>query len=130
MGPRRKATAQVDARERIVEIGKSSLEKLASTLQSTLTQRLTAYMVGLADGRDIGRYARSERMPHGDTFRKLSDLFGLISLIKDSEPPQMIQVWFLGRNPEFSDRSPASMLHENFDLHFQVVKNAMLKFFD
>ena len=129
MGPRRKAIAQVDAPLNQLEIGRGSLTNLATTLQEILTQRLTAYLVGLSDGRDIGRYARSERMPHPDTFRKLSDLFFLVSLIK-KEPPEMIQVWFMGRNPEFGDRSPASLLHDDFDKNYLEVKNALLKFFD
>jgi hypothetical protein len=130
MGPRRKAIAQIEAPQRNVEMGRSTLQSLAITLQSSLTQRLTAYIVGLADGRDIGRYARGERVPHIGTLKKLSDLFSLLALIKESEPPEMIQVWFLGRNPEFGDRSPASMLHEDFEGNFLEVKKALLKFFD
>src|SRR5437870_4617082 len=101
MGQRRKAIAQVDSPIESAPIGRSSLQHLAATLQDTLTQRLTAYIAGISDGRDLGRYARGERSPHLKTFTKLNDLFNLVSLIKDNEPSEMIQVWFLGRNPEF-----------------------------
>src|SRR4051812_28817014 len=124
----RKAIAQTEAYDVSLSAARTSLEELARDLQESLTQKLTAYIVGLSDGRDIGRYARGERKPHFSTQVKLRDLYGLVCRMLRSEGPETIQVWFMGRNPELEDRSPAALLHDDFDGNFVRVKNAALKF--
>lgn len=101
---------------------------MALRLQQKLTQRLTAYMVDLADGRDIGRYARGERKPHPGTQMKLRDLFSLVSMLTEREDAETIQAWFMGRNPELKHRAPALLLHENFNVNYEQVRKAAIKF--
>lgn len=121
------ARAQIETDDFPFNVARSSMADLASELQNVLTQRLTAYIVGLADGRDIGRYARKERKPHPGTDAKLRELYNLVSMMKSKEHPETIQIWFLGKNPDLKDRSPAKVLHDSFD-NYPQVKRAVEKF--
>jgi hypothetical protein len=121
------ARAQIESDDLPLDVARSSMADLAQKLQDILTQRLTAYIVGLSDGRDIGRYARKERKPHPGTDAKLRELYNLVSMMKDKEDPETIQVWFQGRNPDLRDYSPAKLLHENFE-NYPQVKHALEKF--
>lgn len=121
------ARAQIESDDLPLDVARSSMADLAQELQDILTQRLTAYMVGLSDGRDIGRYARKERKPHQGTDAKLRELYNLVSMMKHKEDAETIQVWFQGRNPDLKDVSPARLLHENFE-NYPQVKQALEKF--
>lgn len=123
----RNARAQIEIDDFSLDVARSSTSDLAQELQNLLTQKLTAYIVGLADGRDIGRYARNERKPHSGTGTKLRELYNLVSMMKNKEDIETIQVWFLGRNPSLGDLSPARLLHESFD-NYPRVKQALEKF--
>jgi hypothetical protein len=121
------AKAQIESDDLSLDVARSSMADLAQGLQDILTQRLTAYIIGLSDGRDIGRYARKERKPHPGTDIKLRELFNLVSMMKKKEDPETIQIWFQGRNPELNDLSPAKVLHDNFN-DYPKVKRAIEKF--
>jgi hypothetical protein len=123
----RRATAQIETEDLPLSAVRSPISDLTQQLQDILTQRLVAYIVGLSDGRDIGRYARGERRPHPGTNLKLRELFGLISLMLEKEDPQTVQVWLQGRNPELEDQSPASVLRASFE-NYPRVKSAIEKF--
>ena len=121
------ARAQIETDDLPLNVARSSMSDLAKELQDTLTQRLTAYIVGLSDGRDIGRYARKERKPHSGTDVKLRELYNLVSMMKEKEDAETIQIWFQGRNPDLKDHSPAKLLHDTFD-NYPQVKRAVEKF--
>lgn len=126
----RHAIAQIETNDLPLDVARSPIQSIAGQLQDVLTQRLTAYMVGLSDGRDIGRYVRSERKPHPGTNIKLRDLFSLVSDFLETEDPETIQVWFMGRNPELGDKSPANALHSDFIENYLKVKSAQEKFLE
>ncbi|MGK5087006.1 hypothetical protein WDW86_05565 [Bdellovibrionota bacterium FG-2] len=124
----RHAVAQSEAQDLTFDVARSRLETIAEQLQSVLTQKLTAYLVDLSDGRDIGRYARGERKPHPGTQMKLRHLFSLVSPMLTKEDRDTVQVWFMGRNPELADQSPAKLLHQDFNKNFIRVRDAANKF--
>ena len=101
---------------------------MALELQTRLTQRLLAYMIGISDGRDIGRYARGERIPHASTSQRLRNVYYLIALLGSSEDDVTIQAWLTGINPMLEDRSPAALLHESHEVNLQLVLSAAKKF--
>jgi hypothetical protein len=103
----RKAIAQTETSDVSLSVARTSLAELAQTLQEAITQKLVAFMVGISDGGDVGRYARGERKPHFTTQIKLRDLYGLIHRMLKSEGQETIQVWFMGKNPELDNRPPA-----------------------
>jgi hypothetical protein len=126
----RHAIAQSEAHDLSLDATRSHLEEIASRLQETLTQKLTAYIIGLSDGRDIGRYARGERKPHSGTQMRLRELFGLVSMIEQKEGAETTQAWLMGRNPELGHRAPARLLNEDFDANYDRVHAAAVKFME
>ena len=123
----RHAVAQIETDDLSFDVARAEMHMLTQQLQEILTQRLTAYIVGLSDGRDIGRYARQERKPHPGTDIKLRELANLVFIMKKREDSETIQVWFQGRNPELGDLSPAKVLREDFG-NYPKVKRAIEKF--
>jgi len=121
------AVAQMETQDLSFDVARASLHHLAHELQEILTQRLVAYIIGIADGRDIGRYARQERKPHAGTDIKLRELYNLVSMMRKKEDSETIQIWFQGRNPELADNSPAKLLHDDFT-NYSRVKLAIEKF--
>ena len=88
--------AQSETYDLSFDVARASMHSLAREPQAILTQRLVAYIVGLSDGRDIGRYSRQERKPHRGTDIKLRELSNLVSLMKKKEDSETIQIWFQG----------------------------------
>lgn len=125
-----KAVAQIDTEDVSLNTARHSLTKVAKFLQETLTQKLVAYLIGISDGRDVGRYVRGEREPHFKTKIKLRDLFVLVTLMNQSEDAETIQAWLMGRNPELGDLSAASLLNKDFDKNYARVKSAADKFLE
>lgn len=126
----RHAIAQIETNDLSLDVARSPVQSIAGGLQDVLTQKLTAYIVGLSDGRDVGRYVRGERKPHPETNIKLRDLYSLVSDFLKVEDPETIQVWFLGRNPELEHSSPANVLHAGFMENYLRVRGAMDKFLE
>lgn len=124
----RHAVAQSETQDTPLDQARAGLAEIAKDLQETLTQRLVAYVVGLSDGRDIGRYVRRERTPHPSTAGKLRDLYYVVNLLRAQEDNQTIQAWFTGMNPELDDRSPATLLRESFEENKTRVVTAARKF--
>jgi transcriptional regulator with XRE-family HTH domain len=124
----RQAAARKNVDDLPLDQARKGISDLASELQERLTQRLLAYMIGISDGRDIGRYARGERVPHASTAQHLRNVYYLVSLLGSSEDDTTIQAWLTGLNPMLEDRSPATLLHEDHEAHLQAVLRAAKKF--
>ena len=126
----RNAVAQIQTHDLSLRTIRTPLQDLALYLQNALTQKLAAYMVGLSDGRDIGRYAREDRNPHPRQLAKLQALFELLNSTFKTEDPRIVQAWFLGVNPELDGQAPAKLLRESFDQELSRVRAAAEKFMD
>lgn len=88
------------------------LTEIASVLQETLGQRLTAYAIGIKDPKAIGRYARSEQAPQSGQEKNIRELFRVTRLLLEHETPATVRAWMIGLNPELGERPPADVLHE------------------
>jgi hypothetical protein len=124
----RQAAARRNIEDLPLDQARKGISDLATELQGRLTQRLLAYMIGISDGRDIGRYVRGEREPHASTAQRLRNVYYLVSLLKSSEEDTTIQAWLTGLNPMLEDRSPAELLHEDHERHLTAVLRAAKKF--
>ena len=124
----RQAAARKNMEDLPIEQARKGISALAAELQERLTQRLLAYMIGISDGRDIGRYARGEREPHASTAQHLRNVYYLVCLLGESEDDATIQAWLTGLNPMLDDRSPAELLHDDHEAHMQLVLRAAKKF--
>jgi hypothetical protein len=90
----------------------SSTPHIAGLMQDLLGQRLVAAISGIGDEKTVGRWARGEREPRGESERRLRDAFQIISLLTLADSPATARAWFVGMNPLLRDRAPFAMLSE------------------
>jgi hypothetical protein len=80
---------------------------MARFLQELTGQRVTALMVGIANPKAVGQWARNERMPHNASMQHLRDAYQVARLLCESAPPQVVQNWLMGMNPYLDGEAPA-----------------------
>jgi hypothetical protein len=95
------------AHERAV---RASAAEAAAFLQDLVGQKLTATMVGIGDPKAVGKWARGEREPRGETARRLREAFQVATLLELAESAQTARAWLIGMNPHLDDRAPAAVL--------------------
>ena len=83
-----------------------SIREIAAYLQEAVGQRVAAAMAGLADAKQIGRYARNGGPePHGATERRLRDAYD----------DKTARAWLFGTNTRLDDRAPIEVLGAAID---------------
>jgi hypothetical protein len=85
---------------------------IASELQEQLGQKLVAFALGDRHPKTIGRYARGDRVPDDDAYRRLVDLFVVVGILKTGMRAAAVKPWMLGANPRLRGKAPIEMLHE------------------
>lgn len=90
------------------------LPEIANTLQSALSRRLTAYIVGVTDGKTVARWASGEVSEIRDhtVEQRLRTAYEIHALLMNYESAPMVKAWFIGLNPQLDDISPAQALHD------------------
>jgi hypothetical protein len=90
----------------------SDVATVASELQHTLGQRLTAYAVGLRNPEAIGSYARHEATPEPRTAGRLLELHSITQHLASRESAETTRAWMVGASPLLDHRAPVELLHE------------------
>jgi hypothetical protein len=101
--------AAVDALERdaaVLEIG-----AIAKYLQDELGQRMAAYMAGLTDAKQIGRYSRADGpTPSDKVDRRLREGYKVVRMIAASYDTRTAKAWLFGTNTRLNDNAPIELL--------------------
>jgi hypothetical protein len=93
------------------EAATRSVRELAAYLQEAVGQRVAASMAGLADAKQIGRYARDGGPePHGVTERRLREGFKVVKMLIDAYDAKTARAWLFGTNTRLDDRAPIEVL--------------------
>ena len=88
-----------------------SIRDIAAYLQETVGQRVAAAMAGLADAKQIGRYARKGGPePHGMTERRLREGYKAVRMLVDAYDDKTARAWLFGTNTRLDDRAPIEVL--------------------
>ncbi len=96
-------------------------QALASRLQDVLGQKLVAFALGDRHPKTIGRYARGEREPDDQVYRRLVDLFLVVEILKSGMREAAVKSWMLGANPRLHGKAPIEVFHDGKD---QLVRDA------
>lgn len=91
----------------------TSTSRIAESLQVMLGQSMVAGMTGIADPKTIGRWARGEREPRGESERRLRDAFQIVTLLSLADSPAVARAWIVGMNPHLRDHAPFVILSED-----------------
>ena len=88
-----------------------SATEIAAYLQEQLGQRIAAHLAGLADTRQIGRYARQDGpRPSTATERRLREGYKVVRMIIDSYDADTAKAWLFGTNSRLDDEAPIEVL--------------------
>ena len=86
---------------------------MAAGLQELFGQRIVAFMAGVEDPKAVGRWARGERTPRGDSEHRLRAAYQITQLLTLADSAETARAWFIGMNPRFADRAPFAILGED-----------------
>ncbi len=90
-----------------------SPSQAAALLQEILSRRLTAYIVGVKDGKTVSRWAKGDiSSVRQENERRLRTAYEVVELLTQFDSPETVRAWFIGLNPQLDDESPADALHE------------------
>lgn len=90
------------------------LTEVAHLLQQVLSRRLTAYIVGVREGKTVSRWASGEVTEIRDltTAQRVRTVYEIVLLLLANDSPQTVRAWFIGLNPQLGDVSPADAIRE------------------
>ena len=91
-----------------------SIQDAAASLQELLSRRVTAYLVGVGDGKTVSRWASGDvsEIREPDTERRLRRAYEIAQLLLQFDSPATVRAWFIGLNPQLGDVSPAEAIHD------------------
>lgn len=93
------------------EAATRSIREIAAYLQETVGQRVAAAIAGLADAKQIGRYARPDGPePHDGTQRRLREGYKVVRMLVDSYDAKTARAWLSGTNTRLDDQAPIEVL--------------------
>ena len=73
-------------------------------------QRVAAAIAGLADAKQIGRYARDDARPHSATERRLREGYKVVRMLADAYDATTAKAWLFGTNSRLDDQAPIEVL--------------------
>ena len=84
---------------------------LVASLANSIGRKLTAYVAGAKDVRALDRWMEGKE-PYGNAEPRLRLTFQVVRTLLDHDPPNVVQAWLTGVNPELGDRGPLRLLRE------------------
>jgi hypothetical protein len=92
---------------------RASIQEAASALQELLSRRVTAYIVGVTDGKTVTRWAKGDITEIRDRAveQRLRRAYEISQLLLQFDSPATVRAWFIGLNPQLDDVSPAEAIH-------------------
>jgi len=87
------------------------IAEIAAYLQGTLGQRMAAFLAGLSDAKQIGRYAQEGGPePRAAVGRRLRHGYKIARMISDAYDAETAKAWLFGTNTRLNDQAPIEML--------------------
>lgn len=83
---------------------------MAEYLQDNLGRRLTAHLAGIADTRQVGRWAKGENAPCHESEVAIRAAYQIFRILAEVESPPTVRAGFIGMNPQLNDDSPVEAL--------------------
>jgi hypothetical protein len=87
------------------------IAEIAAYLQNGLGQRMAAFLAGLSDAKQIGRYAQEDGPePRAAVARRLRHGYKVVRMISDAYDAETAKAWLFGTNTRLNDQAPIEML--------------------
>ena len=94
-----------------IDAASMSIREIATYLQDTVGQRVSAAIAGLADAKQTGRYTREHGpQPHATTDRRLREGYKVVRMLVDAYDDETAKAWLFGTNTRLDDQAPIEVL--------------------
>lgn len=110
-----------EAEERAHQASMDSISTIAQFLQDTFSQRTVAFLAGVRDVKQVGRWCREQNAPRYDSEVRLRAAYQVFRYVEECENRHIARAWMMGMNPQLEDHAP---LHALANDHFQDVMAA------
>ncbi|HEY7830803.1 MAG TPA: hypothetical protein VIC06_09600 [Solirubrobacteraceae bacterium] len=85
--------------------------EIAAYLQRSLGQQMAAFLAGLSDVKQIGRYAREDGPePRAAVACRLRHGYKIVRMIGDAYDAETAKAWLVGTNTRLDDQAPIELL--------------------
>ncbi|GHA02189.1 XRE family transcriptional regulator [Streptomyces echinoruber] len=101
---------------------KRSIADIARFLQENFGQRLTAFIAGIEDPKQVGKWCTAQNSPRVDSELRLRAAYQVFQMISIEENAHTARAWMIGMNPQLEDDSPIQAIAE--DRHKDVMAAA------
>jgi hypothetical protein len=102
-------TSQAERLDR--EASTLPIGEVAGFLQDRLGQRMTAFLGGLTDAKQIGRYARADGPePRAAVAQRLRHGYKVVRIITEVYDTDTAKAWLFGTNTRLDDHAPIELL--------------------
>ncbi|MFF7976750.1 XRE family transcriptional regulator [Streptomyces sp. NPDC007905] len=101
----RETIAEAEARAHR-STAEQTIAEIARFLQDTFSQRVAAFIAGVEDPKQVGRWAKGQNAPRFDSEFRLRTAFNVFTLIAEYENQHIARAWMMGMNPQLDDDSP------------------------
>jgi hypothetical protein len=88
---------------------RTSIAEIARYLQNGLGQRVAAYLVGAADPKQIGAYARGAAISDVRA-RRLREGYKIVRMIETPYDMDTAKAWLFGTNTRLDDKAPIELI--------------------
>lgn len=90
------------------------IEEVVAQLSTVLGERLVAYIAGVSEARAVREWATKQRAIRDPLVppRVRLGLQVAVMLSDWGDPPEVVQAWFQGVNPQLDDRVPVQLLRD------------------
>jgi hypothetical protein len=88
----------------------ASPAEIAAFLQEHLGQKLTAYLSGLKDPKEVGAWARGDNVPRDLAVMRLRCAYRVVLMILKTYDADTAKAWLFGTNTRLGDEAPAVLL--------------------
>jgi hypothetical protein len=101
------------------ETVQTSVADIARFLQENFGQRLAAFIAGIEDPKQVGKWCAGQNSPRIDSELRLRAAYQVFRMIALRENPHTARAWMIGMNPQLEDDSPVQAIAE--DRHKDVM---------
>ncbi len=84
--------------------------EVAAYLQAQLGQRMAAYLAGLSDAKQVGRYIKGTHKPAPAVELRLREGFKVVRMLETAYDAETAKAWLFGTNTRLDDQAPIGLL--------------------
>ncbi|MFH8219537.1 XRE family transcriptional regulator [Streptomyces sp. NPDC018057] len=95
------------------EMVQASAAVIARFLQENFGQRLTAFIAGIEDPKQVGKWCSEQNSPRIDSELRLRAAYQIFQMITFEENCHTARAWMIGMNPQLEDDSPIQAIAED-----------------